>query len=112
MKSAIAILFLVLGFTESRAGFYADECSMDPVRDEIIDMVSHETPFSGFELDGTVTMRFTIDAEGMLHIVNIASGNVFLSDHVIATLQNKKMDCACAQPGTVYTITLHYSSFS
>jgi len=112
MKTTIIIFALILSSLTVSAKVELDGTSASPLTESIADMVSHATPFSEFDLEGVVTVRFTVDESGLIHIKGISSGNVFLADHVISTLQNRQVNCSCVEPGIEYTVRLKYVQYS
>ncbi len=112
MKTILIALAMVFTGLNAKAAIEVDECAAPPLRESIAAMVSHATPFTEFDLEGVVTVKFVVDEAGTIHIKGINSGNVFLADHVISTLQNKQIDCSCVEPGVEYVVRLKYVQYS
>ncbi len=112
MRSAILILALVLTGFSAKASFVVDECTSEPLRESITELLATQTPFNEFDLEGVVTISFMVDDEGRIHIKGISSKNIFLADHVIATLQNRIIDCDCIDAGVLYSMRLQYVQYS
>jgi hypothetical protein len=109
-------IFLTIIFACTSLVLRADNadasCSTDPLRERIADMISHETPFTEFDLEGIVSIQFIVDEAHVIHIKGVSGGNTFLIDHVLASLQNKVLQCDCIAPGTLYTMKLQYVQYS
>lgn len=103
---------LVLNVLSAQASVSNDICAEDPLEHTIADLISKQTPFTEFDLEGVVTVTFLVDDAGSIHIRNISSGNIFLADHVFATLQNKTINCDCVESGQLYTMRLQYVQYS
>lgn len=104
----IAALFLT---TNLFAG--NDElCPPDAIKENIIHMIATTTPFSNFDCEGIVTIQFEVDENHTIHIIKVSSGNNFLANHVMESLQNKLMSCDCVVQGTTYVLRLQYVQYS
>lgn len=108
------LTILIIAFLFSTKMFAGNEtsCSSENIKENIIEMISTKTPPADFDLEGIVTIQFTVDENQLIHIKNINTGNTFLADHVLESLQNKVLNCDCAQPGTVYVLRLQYVQYS
>ena len=110
MKNLVLIMAMLL--STSLFASSNEQCNADDIKSDIIAMISHETPFTNFDLEGIVTIQFTVDEDYKIHITKVSTANTFLADHVLASLQNKVVDCACAIPGTAYSMRLQYVQYS
>lgn len=90
----------------------ATEIADNDIENVIVDMIAHEVPFKNFDLEGIVTIQFTLDECNKIHITDINGANAFLVDHVIASLENKVINGNAAVPGVVYTLRLQYIQYS
>ena len=109
----VLLTFLLCGMlATAHADNQDDVCSNDPMRETIADMISHETPFTEFDLEGVVSIQFVVDDQHVIHVKGISGGNTFLIDHVLTSLQNKILNCDCVNIGTVYTLKLQYVQYS
>lgn len=117
MKTVLLIIAMALTAGQSKAAFLVEMdnsllCADDPLQQNIIELVSHQTPFNEFDLEGVVTITFLVDDDGRIHIRHVSSGNIFLADHVLATLQNRQVNCDCVDAGVMYTMRLKYVQYS
>ena len=111
MKNILFILTLL--FTSSAfAGNDETSCNNFSISDEISEKVGQKTPFVTYDLEGYVTILFTIDENNILHITQIQSENEFLKNHVLETLDNEKIEYNCAQHDKTYALKLHYIQYS
>ena len=87
-------------------------CTTNDIQENIIELISSQEPFTDFDLEGIVTIQFTVDENHVLHITGINTGNKLLANHVMETLKNKVIDCDCVVVGAVYTIKMQYVQYS
>lgn len=112
MKTIVCSGLLALSMLFTMPAFASDGCAEDPLKESISDLIAKQTPFSEFDLEGFVTITFLVDDAGLIHIRQIASGNIFLADHIYDTLQNKAVACDCIETGKMYTMRLQYVQYS
>lgn len=112
MKTILCSGIVALSMLLSRPAFASDGCAEDPLKESISELISKQTPFSEFDLEGYVTVTFLVDDTGLIHVKQIASGNIFLADHVYDTLQNQSVECDCIETGKLYTMRLQYVQYS
>jgi len=110
MKNVVLIMAMLLSKSLFATG--NEQCSSNEIKSDIVEMISHQTPFTNFDLEGIVTIEFTIDEDYKIHITKIITANTFLADHVLESVQNKVVACDCAIPGTVYAMRLQYVQYS
>lgn len=110
MKNYLLIFALLIA-TTSFAGNDETACSKNSISDEISEKVGQKTPFVTYDLEGYVTILFTIDENNILHISNIQSENEFLKNHVLETLNNKMMENDCVEHGKTYALKLQYIQY-
>lgn len=78
------LTILIIAFLFSTKMFAGNEtsCSSENIKENIVEMISTKTPPADFDLEGIVTIQFTVDENQLIHIKNINTGNTFLADHV------------------------------
>ncbi len=106
------LIFALLLTTATFAGNDETTCNKNSISDEISEKVGQKTPFVTFDLEGYVTILFTIDENNILHISQIQSENEFLKNHVMETLNNEKVKNDCAEHNKTYALKLHYIQYS
>lgn len=111
MKNILFILALLLT-SSAFAGNDETSCNDISITDEISEKVGQKTPFVTYDLEGYVTILFTIDENNILHITQIQSENEFLKNHVLETLDNERIEYNCAQHDKTYALKLHYLQYS
>lgn len=111
MKNILFILALLLT-SSVFAGNDETSCNDISITDEISEKVGQKTPFVTYDLEGYVTILFTIDENNILHITQIQSENEFLKNHVLETLDNERIEYNCAQHDKTYALKLHYLQYS
>lgn len=112
MRNVLLTLLLSGIMTAAFADNQNEICSSDPMRETIANMISHETPFTEFDLEGIVSIQFMVDDQHVIHVKGISGGNTFLINHVLTSLQNKVLHCDCVNAGTLYTLKLQYVQYS
>ena len=111
MKNYLLIVALLIT-TATFAGNDETSCSKNSITDEISDKVGQKTPFTTYDLEGYVTIVFTIDENNILHISQIQSENAFLKNHVLEALNNEKIEYNCAEHNKTYALKLYYIQYS
>ncbi len=106
------LIFALFLTTLSFAGNDKTPCNNNLIVEEISEKVGQKTPFASFDLEGYVTIWFTVDENNILHITKIQSENVFLKNHVMETLDNEKILYQCADHTKTYALKLHYLQYS
>ena len=111
MKFSI-LIFTLFFATGLYAGNDEKSCNNYSITDEISDRVSQKTPFVNYDLGGYVTIRFAVDENNILHILEIETENKFLKNHVLETLDNEKIEYKCADHTKTYVLRLVYVQYS
>lgn len=109
MKTMSVIFTCLLTATTAFAGNEPDICNRQSYPKEIASLLTSEKPFFKEDLSGVVTIRFTVDQDKAIHIVEVESTNLFLKSHALEALEGKQMETECLPDQEVYEITVKFN---
>jgi hypothetical protein len=109
MKMIAALISSLLLTTASFAGNTDDLCTRSVYPSEIGQLMKEQAPFYQEDLSGKVTIRFTVDDQKTIHILDIHSANIYLKSHTLDALEGKELRSECLPGDETYEITIDFN---
>lgn len=108
MKTMIFLFITVLSTTISLAGNAAEQDPENRFPAEIAQLMNAQHPFFDEDLSGNAAITFTVDAQNVVHILDVQSSNIFLRSHALLALDGHHLSENTFEQNKVYTISINF----
>lgn len=109
MKMIMLFISSMLIVTASHAGIADDICTRSVYPAEIGQLMKSQVPFYKEDLSGKVTIRFQVDEQKSIHVLDVNSSNIYLKSHALDALEGKMLKSECLPGDETYEITIDFS---
>lgn len=81
-------------------------CALQSYPEEIKYLMGNCKSFFDADLNGKVSIIFTVDENNVIHVRNVNSSNVFLENHALCALEGSQLSAECLNATETYTINV------
>lgn len=85
-----------------------EQCPQYTYPAEVAALMQSQQPFYDEDLSGKVTITFTVGSTNCLHVTEVTSSNVYLSNYAMEALDGRKLTVECYTGDDEYTIAVDF----